>query len=87
MEQGAITLTPASGHSGVAANGTIEKGRYKFTRETGPNPGPHLVQVQEFLPKEELMKRKLSPTTPPTHWQMEVDVPESGSLVRDLKFD
>lgn len=45
LEQGAISLRPAVGHSAPAAVTTVDGGHYRFDRENGPLPGPYSVKI------------------------------------------
>ncbi len=45
VERGLISLLPAAGNSGPAANGVIVDGEYRFTTESGPYCGPHRVLI------------------------------------------
>jgi len=50
VEQGSISLLPAEGNPGPAANGVIVDGAYRFTTETGPRAGPHRVLIDVESP-------------------------------------
>jgi len=50
VERGSISLLPAAGNSGPAANGVIVDGAYRFTTETGPRAGPHRVLIDVESP-------------------------------------
>ncbi|HUT91276.1 MAG TPA: hypothetical protein VMY37_17385 [Thermoguttaceae bacterium] len=45
VERGSISLLPAAGNSGPAANAVIVDGEYRFTTESGPYGGPHRVLI------------------------------------------
>jgi len=45
ITHGSISLLPAKGNSGPAANTTIIDGEYAFTNENGPHSGPHRVII------------------------------------------
>lgn len=45
VEEGSISLLPAEGHSGPAANTSITGGEYVFSESNGPVAGPHRVVV------------------------------------------
>ena len=45
IERGSISLLPAAGNSGPAANAVIVDGEYRFTSESGPYGGPHRVLI------------------------------------------
>lgn len=54
VARGSISLLPAAGNSGPAANGVIADGEYRFTTESGPYGGPHRVLIDvESLSGEE----------------------------------
>lgn len=42
---GTISFQPAKGHEGVAANGAILDGEFRFDTITGPVSGPHVVLI------------------------------------------
>ncbi len=87
VRQGSISLVPAAGHRGVAANTAITDGRYQFTREDGPGPGPYKVSIFVSFTKDELMKRRQTLPAPQTQWDFEVKVPESGSPSEDFRLE
>lgn len=87
VKQGAISLVPAVGHRGVAANTAIKDGRYQFTRDDGPGPGPYKVTVMVSLTKDELMKRGQDQPAPQMQWEFEIQVPDSGSATEDFRLD
>lgn len=87
VKQGAISLVPAEGHRGVAANTSISDGVYKFTREDGPEPGPYKVTVMISFTKDELMQRRDEVPAPRTQWDFDIKVPESGSPSEDFRLD
>lgn len=87
VKQGAISLVPAAGHRGVAANTAITDGRYQFTRDEGPGPGPYKVTVMTSLTKDELMKRGQSQPAPQMQWEFEIKVPDSGTASEDFRLD
>lgn len=87
VKQGAISLVPAMGHRGVAANTAITDGRYQFTRDDGPGPGPYKVTVIVSLTKDELMKRGQDRPAPQMQWEFEIKVPDSGSALEDFRLD
>lgn len=45
IEKGSISFLPAEGNRGPAAISQIASGRYSFSRDTGPTPGPHRVVI------------------------------------------
>ena len=45
VERGSISLLPAAGNPGPAANAAIVDGEYRFTTESGPYGGPHRVLI------------------------------------------
>ncbi len=45
IAHGSMSLLPAEGNSGPAANTTIVDGEYMFSHETGPHSGPHRVLI------------------------------------------
>jgi len=53
IEKGAISFQPAPGNSGPAAIGSIEGGKYRFTSDTGPFPGPHKVVIDVDPPTQD----------------------------------
>lgn len=87
VKQGAISLVPAAGHRGVAANTAIKDGRYQFTREDGPGPGPYKVTILVSFTKDELMKRRQEPSAPQIQWEFEIKVPESGAPSEDFRLE
>ncbi len=87
VRQGSISLVPAAGHKGVAANTAIKDGRYQFTREDGPGPGPYKVTVMVSFTKDELMKRRQTLPAPQTQWDFEIKVPESGAPSEDFRLE
>lgn len=84
IKQGSITLTPAPGHKGVAANTSISDGQYRFTREDGPSPGSYRAIIQEVANKEEILKRQSNGGIATTQWERDITVPESGSPMEDF---
>ena len=89
VKQGAISLVPAEGHKGVAANTAIKDGRYEFTRDDGPGPGSYKVTVMTSLTKDELMRRGQNQSTPAPQreWVFEIKVPSSGSPSEDFRLE
>jgi len=87
VKQGAISLVPAEGHRGPAANTAITDGRYQFNSEDGPEPGPYKVTVMISFTKDELMKRRDEVPAPRTQWDFEIKVPESGSPTEDFRLE
>jgi hypothetical protein len=45
VARGSITFLPALGNLGPAACTSIRDGKYRFTKQTGPNDGPHRVLI------------------------------------------
>ena len=45
VSRGSISLLPAAGNSGPAANAVILDGEYRFTGASGPHAGPHRVLI------------------------------------------
>lgn len=45
VKVGSISFLPDAGHRGPSASTAIIAGRYQFTSENGPTPGPHRVMV------------------------------------------
>ena len=84
---GAISLTPADGHNGVAANTAVKDGSYQFTREDGPDSGPYKVTISVSLTKDELMKRRQEPAAPQTQWEFQIKVPQSGAAAEDFRLE
>ena len=84
---GAISLVPAPGHRGVAANTAIQQGRYQFSSQDGPGLGPYKVTVLVSLSKAELLKRRQGDQAPQSQWEFEIKVPESGSPSEDFKLE
>ena len=84
---GAISLVPASGHRGVAANTAIQQGRYQFSPQDGPGPGPYKVTVLVSFSKDELLKRRQSDKAPQTQWEFEIKVPESGKPTENFQLE
>lgn len=87
VAKGAISMVPAAGHRGVAANTAVQQGRYQFTSEDGPGPGPYKVTVQVSLSKDELLKRRPDDTPPQTQWEFEVKIRESGTSSEDFQLE
>ncbi|MFM9962500.1 MAG: hypothetical protein ACKV2Q_14910 [Planctomycetaceae bacterium] len=87
VKQGAISLAPAEGHRGVAANTAINDGRYQFTSEDGPGPGPYKVTILLTFTKEELLKQRQSPSAPQAEWKFEIKVPATGSPSEDFRLE
>lgn len=89
VKQGAISLVPMEGHRGVAANTAIKDGRYQFSREDGPGPGPYKVTVMTSLTKDELMRRGQDQNilAPQMEWVFEIKVSDSGSASEDFRLD
>jgi hypothetical protein len=86
--QASLSMTPAAGHRGLAANIAIQKGHYQFSRDNGPSPGPYEVIIHEYLSKDEVLKRKKTKEfVPPTQWKFQINVPDSGSPTRDFRLD
>lgn len=50
IAHGAISFLPMAGNSGPSANASIQNGRYSFTKQTGPHPGPHRVLIDMYTP-------------------------------------
>ncbi len=86
IKQGAISLTPAEGHRGVAANTAIKDGHYQFTRTDGPGPGPYKVTILVTYTKDEMMKRRQAGQNPQAQWDFEIKVPELGSPTEDFQL-
>ncbi len=89
LESGSLSCTPAPGQRGVAANATIAKGRYQFSRDDGPTPGLYKVLIQETLTKDEIMKRRQDQPTsdaPVKPWVKEITVPDSKSGSLDFEL-
>ena len=84
---GAISLTPAAGQRGVAANAVIKDGTYQFTREDGPDPEPYKVTILVSFTKDELMKRREEKSTPKTQWEFEIKIPKSGPATEDFRLE
>ncbi len=84
---GAISLAPANGHNGVAANTAIKDGSYQFTREDGPDSGPYKVTILVSLTKDELMKRRQETAVPQTQWEFQIKIPESGAAAEDFRLE
>ena len=87
VANGALSLVPAKGHRGVAANTPIQKGRYQFSAQDGPGPGPYNVTVLISISKDELLKRRQADSAPQTQWEFEIKVPESGSPSEDFQLE
>ena len=91
VPQGAISLVPAEGHQGVAANTQIKVGRYEFTRDDGPQPGPYKVTVMRSFTKDEADKRRReqnpSSPAPQVEWIFEIKVPSSGTASEDFRLE
>ena len=87
VKTGAISLAPASGQRGVAANTAIKDGRYQFTREDGPGPGKYKATILVSFTKDELMKRRQEPAAPQTQWEFDVKIPETGSPSEDFRLE
>lgn len=83
VKQGAISLAPAAGNRGVAANTAIKDGRYQFTSEDGPGPGPYKVTILQTFTKDEIMKRREAQAV----WEFEIKVPESASPSEDFRLE
>jgi len=79
VPHGSVAFVPGEGVPGPAASTAIESGRYEFTSENGPVPGPQTVIVTSMPPKDELMKAQHAGQTPQTRWEFSVTVPEAGT--------
>lgn len=87
VRQGSISLVPAAGHRGVAANTAIKDGHYQFTREDGPGPGAYQVTIFVSFTKDELMQRRQTQPAPQTQWDFLINVPNSGSPSEDFRLE
>jgi hypothetical protein len=79
LEQGAISLRPADGHSAPAAVTTVEMGSYRFTSENGPMPGPYAVKIN-IDPESAQGKAIIRGTTAPSGGQPAMLGPKGDSL-------
>lgn len=87
LDAGSISVIPAEGHDGPAANGSIEDGEFSFDRETGPTAGSHTVKIQFIPEKDEWMRMQDAGETPQTVWEFAVDIPDEDSFSRDFKLE
>jgi hypothetical protein len=90
---GSISLLPDQGRRGPAATTSIVQGRFQFTKETGPDPGPHRVIVQLSVPDKASVLagagRRPGPGARPakTRWEFHVQVPGRGPFQYDVKLE
>lgn len=87
VPHGSVAFIPGEGVPGPAASTAIDAGRYEFTPENGPVPGPQTVIVTSMPPKDELMKAQHSGQTPQTRWEFSVTVPEATAYEFDLDLN
>ncbi|MDB6037944.1 MAG: hypothetical protein JWM99_1785 [Verrucomicrobiales bacterium] len=94
--EGMITFHPAEGHQGVAANGAVAAGKYRFDSTNGPVSGPHKVLITPSLlaaKSERLGQIAKGETAAPakpsggTMRELVAEVPAKGSFEINLKLE
>jgi hypothetical protein len=61
---GSISFLPEAGHRGPPASTAIVDGKYQFTTENGPTPGPHRVIVYDMPSAPGPGPRAIAPSSP-----------------------
>jgi len=65
VEEGTITLTPTSGHTGPGTGGTISRGRYEIPGDVGPIAGgTYRVEVSGYATLGKMVPDPFNPTGP-----------------------
>lgn len=80
LESGSITIRPAEGRSGPAANGAIVDGKFSIPASEGPIPGPYIVSIN-LTPEKTARKKtpeKNSSQQLKTNWEIKVDIDSEG---------
>lgn len=50
LEQGNIVLLPEEGTPGPSAGASIKNGKFEISRDNGPAPGKHKIQITSYGP-------------------------------------
>jgi|GEM_PF-1208816 hypothetical protein len=81
---GSISIVPDAGHTGPAANGSIDAGRFSFSSADGPVAGPHRFIVTIMPTKHELIEMRASGKDIQTSWEFPMTIPEESSFEHDF---
>ncbi len=84
LPDGSISIVPQEGHSGPAANGSVEDGWFSFSNADGPVAGPHRFTITHTPNKDELIKLRASGKEIQTSWEFELTIPEESSFEHDF---
>lgn len=92
---GTISFQPAAGHEGVAANGALVDGEFRFDTTTGPVSGPHvvLITLESLNSKADGLEQiaKGKPVAPDPRGsgklhQLTADIPDEAPFEVELKL-
>jgi len=94
LSNASISFLPKEGHKGPAATTSIEEGRYRFTKATGPVAGAHRAVIR-INPAKSAMKQVIDGEEPGNQavsrpggpWEFDVDVPTEDSFEKDFTVD
>jgi len=84
LPEGSISIVPDEGHSGPAANGSIEDGWFSFSSADGPVAGPHRFTITFTPTKDELIKLRASGKEIQTSWEFLLTIPEESSFEHEF---
>jgi hypothetical protein len=84
LPSGSISIVPDEGHTGPAANGSIEDGWFSFSSADGPVAGPHRFIVTFMPTKHELLKMRASGKDIQTSWEFPLTIPDEPSFEHDF---
>ncbi len=84
-----LNIVPAKGNDGPAANIQINHGRYAFTAENGPGPGPHEVTLTYYPPPSGGPAGEGAPkgVDKQTSWKFEIDIPSTAPYEENFNLD
>lgn len=84
-----ITFSPAQGHTGPAANGSLAPdGKYHLSSEDGPFAGPHQVLIKLLPTKFSAPKTSNADgSATKSEWKFEVVIPDKGPFEKNFVLD
>jgi len=83
---GSIHMTPATGHSGPAANGAVVDGEFSIPADEGPSPGTYRAMIEYLPPKDEWMRLQAAGQVPQTMWEFDLRIPDEDSFEHDFEL-